>query len=255
MDEQLIQQFISMINDPSVQSGQQAAPTGQAGLQPFFDTPMYQLLYGENANQINPTERFRADPGYEFAQEEAFKKLQQYGAARGLLESGPLQVELQKQAQGMADQNYQRWLGQQAGAYTDYQDRLAGLAQMGAGQTGADQYAQIGATLAPLLGGYNISTGQNIGQANLGVGQDIASLLANQGVFGANAMLNTGAAKANALMQAFGINAQQQNAQMASNAQTVSSLLGGQAQLQGAQIMANAYKQGPGNIGSSGGQY
>jgi hypothetical protein len=230
----LLQQLIDSMNSPASADTQEAAPTGQAGLQPFFNTPMYQLMFGENANQIDPTQRFRADPGFEFNQEQTARALQQYGAAKGLLESGPLQQELQKQLQGNQNNMYQTWLGQQVGQYDKYQNMLQGLTQFGAATNGAADANANGNLLAQLLSGNEMTAGQGNAAANLGVGDNISSLLANQGVMNANLYSNTGAAQANALMQAFGMNQQMQNNQAASNAGTMSSFLQGLGALKGA---------------------
>jgi hypothetical protein len=221
MNEQnLLDQLIAAINDPNVQEQFVNAPTGQAGLDPFFNTPMYQLLYGTNANQVDPAQRFKADPGYDFAQEQAFKQMQTYGAAKGLLESGPLQVELQKQAQGMADQNYQRWLGQQRDLYGSYQQQLMGLVNAGMANNGAGAELQAGMALGPLLGGYDMATGGGISANNMSMGQIIATLLGNQGSLGASAYLNTAAALANSNMNTYGMGAQIANNNAASAAGT-----------------------------------
>lgn len=232
----LIQQLIAAVNDPNNQSGQmQAAPTGQSGLQPFFNTPMYQVLYGDQANQIDPTERFHADPGFAFNQEQTAKQMQQYAASKGLLESGNFNIEMQKQLQGNQNQQYQTWLNQQGNLYNSYQQQLAALSGIGAQQSGADQTLQAGTNLAQLLGGYYNQTGQGIGNFQFGTGENISSLFANQGVLNANAYLNTGAAQANSLLNTFGMQAQINNNAAASAAQQQSFANQGIGALLGAQ--------------------
>lgn len=241
----LLQQLIDQINSSNTQAGGQteAAPTGQAGLDPFFNTPMYQLMYGTNANQVDPTQRFKFDPGYQFSQDEAAKQLQQLGAAHGLLESGPMQIALQTQLQGNADQNYQRWLTQQGGLYNNYQQQLSGLTQFGAQNSGAAETSQMGNILGPLLAQMDLTTGQGVAGGNLSTGENISSLLNNLGITQANLYSNTGAAKANALMQAFGMNAQMQNNAQASNAQQQSSQLQGLGSLFGAGMLNSGGQQ------------
>lgn len=187
-------------------------------LQRYFDTPMHRLLYGNEADVNNgalgPTERFRADPGYDFAVNEGIRRLQQQSAAKGLLESGATQRDITDFARNMQDQTYQRFLGQEAAGFTDWQNRLQGIASQGAGLSAQSQQAanQVGQSL---LGG------------NLQQGSNLASLFANQGVYGGNAFLNTGAAQANTLMQAASIQAQVEAANAAAKAASGGSGLGG----------------------------
>lgn len=231
----LIQQLIDAINSGAAASGSpmETAPSGQSGLNPFFSTPMYQLLYGDQANQIDPTQRFKADPGYQFAQDEAFKQMQRSGAARGLLESGPLQEALLTQAQGIADQNYQRWLGQQGNLFGSYQNQLSQLAGLGQQATNA----QAGDTtntynmLSQLLGGYNMNTGAAIGGATMGANTDIANLLANLGSANASMILNNAGATvgSNQFQQGMGLQQQSMNNQAYANQNSnnqMSALLG-----------------------------
>lgn len=196
----------------------------------FFQLPQYQLLYGapgtiqENGTPIlepslDPVQRFRYDPGYQFQLEQGMKQLQQLGAAKGLLESGPMQQELLKYSQGMADQSYQRWLGQQQGLFQDYQNRLQGMTSMGVQNTGNNNALNLGNALASLFG-----AGSN---AALQTGSNISSLFGNQGVFGGSAFLNTAAAQANNLMQGAALQAQIQAANQASQGQAMSSLFSG----------------------------
>lgn len=216
-----IQQLIDAVNQGGTGQPAQQAADPSAGLQSFFNTPMYQVLYGQNANQADPTQRFQADPGFQFNQEQTAKQMQQLGASKGLLESGNMQVELQKQLQGNQNQQYQTWLGQQGNLYNSYQDRLNGLSQFGSTQTGGQQSYDQGNILGQLLGGYNQQTGQGIAAGNLSTGENISSILGNQGVYNANAYLNTGAAQAQTLMSLLGMNMQaQNNGQLSANTQS-----------------------------------
>lgn len=168
-------------------------------LRKFFDLPQYRLLYGNEPGVLDPTagphERFRADPGYQWAQDEGMRQIQRNSAAQGLLESGATQRDLQEYGQGLADQNYQRWLGQQNALYTDWQNNLRGIATQG-GQLSAQ------------AGQNTLNTGFNLAGQGIQQGTNLANLFANQGTFGANAFLNTGAAQANTAMQAASLEAQ-----------------------------------------------
>lgn len=149
----------------------------------FFMTPAWQLYYGtQDPNIDDPTARFYADPGYQFTQEEGVRQLLRNHAAKGLLESGRSIRDVLGYTTNLADQNYQRFRGQEMGLYSDYQNRLQGLMGMGPSVSGAQNAMQLGGSLA--------------------------GLFANQGVFGGSGMLNTAAAQAGNTMNAGVINAQ-----------------------------------------------
>lgn len=191
--------------------------TPESVLRKFFDLPQYQLAFGQDADQLDPTERFRADPGYQFIQDEGMRNVQRNAAARGLLESGRTMRDLTQFGQNLADQNYQRWLGQQAGMYGDWQNQLRGLASMGAG-------------LSQQAGQQAMATGGQQAGLNAQLASNLGSLFGNQGSMGSQAFLTTGQQQAATTMQAAALEAQvleanQRNAtqQMAG----VGSLLGG----------------------------
>lgn len=182
----------------------------QSVMQKFFDTPAYQLAFGTGDvtdASLGPRERFRADPGYQFQQEEGQRQLMMGHAARGLLESGPSLRDVTRYSQGLADQAYQRKLQQDVGMFSDYQNRLQGIATQGAAFAQPNPAIQTGAGLATI--------GQN-------QGSNLANLFGNQGTFGGSAFLNTGAAQASTVMQAASLQAQvmqaNQQAQAASQA-------------------------------------
>jgi len=152
----------------------------------FFNTPAYRLAFGSDPQMLDasadPTERFRADPGYEFQQQEGIRQLLKNHAAKGLLESGRSMRDVQGYAQNLANQQYGQFQQQNMGLFSDYQNRLQGLMGMGMQTSGADS-------------------------ANA-LGNNLGSLFANQGVFGASGMLNTGAAQGSNLMNAANVGAQ-----------------------------------------------
>jgi hypothetical protein len=201
-------------------------------LKKFFQLPQYQLAFGDDPNtldpSLSPTERFRFDPGYQFSIDEGMKQIQRNSAAKGLLESGATQRDLQQFGQGMADQNYQRWVGQNLGLYSDWQNQLRGLMMQGAG-------------LSQNAAQNTLGVGNVLGQQQMQLGSNLGNLFGNQGALGATAFLNTGAAQANTVMNAASLEAQvraanaaaqnQANAQESSNQASLISgafgLLGG----------------------------
>lgn len=226
--QQLQQQYPNSPQNQAPQAPQNPNITGQnQGLSNFLNNPMYQALFGSGAAQqmaadgtYDPTQAFANDPGTQYAIEQALKAVNQQGAAKGLLESGPLQQELLRTAQGIQNQGYQNYQGQLAGVFGQYQNQLAGLTQLGSGLTGANTAASLFGNAAQLQNQNIYGTGTQLANANLQTGGNISELFANQGVLNANAYLNTGAAQANGLMNNAAMNAQMSAANMASNAQT-----------------------------------
>lgn len=187
--------------------------TGQSVLaNNYFQTPGYQLLFGSNYAQmdpsLSPTQRFEHSPGYQYAVEKALKQAQQQGAARGLLESGQMQRELVDRSQQMAMQDYYNWWDRLSGNYENYQNRLA---QLAGGPTGSN---------------YAISTGQNEAGIAQNTGSNLASLYGNQGAAGMGAYMNTGAAMSNNVMQAAALQAQIEAANAAAKGQQQSAMMG-----------------------------
>lgn len=206
-------------------------------LKKFFDTPEYRLMYGNDPNVLNPklspTERFRFDPGYNFQIEEGFRGLQNNAAAQGLLESGSTQRDLLKFSQGMADQSYQRFLGQQDSLYNSWQNRMAGLAQMGPQVNGANQAMQQGQSLAGLSGQSSTQLAnllQQLGAGGLGqlgnLGTQGLGAFSNLGQAGLNSLTQAGIAQGNNMTQAAIANAQMQ-------AQQQGQMMGGLGQIAG----------------------
>ncbi len=245
------------------------AQTGDT-LENFYNSPGYKLLFGEGNNQADPTQRFKFDPGYQFAQDEAAKQLQRQYASKGLLESGPMLQELQKQAQGMADQNYQRWSGQQSqlfntdqstrnalyqadqaqrgGLLNNHQTQLKDMSALGSQMTGANTAASMYGNLGSLLSGQQYGTGNTLFGGNMQVGSDIAGLLANLGVYTGNAQLSTGAAQGQGLWNALNASMQAQNNAAASQAGSMNAQNANQGYLQGARLLSggngyNGYQQ------------
>lgn len=129
---------------------------GQQGLQAYLGT------LGIGGDQQSAVNRFRASPGYQFAQQQGQQAIQRQAAARGLGGSGAASRELARFGQGLADQQY--------GAY---QNRLQGLATQGqqAGETAAGQAGQAGQGLANL----GLQYAGQLGSIYQGMGQSAAN--------------------------------------------------------------------------------
>ena len=188
-----------------VLQGQQGAPLGQPGalqmqqanpqsaLDQYKNTAGYQLLNAPGA--------YQQSPGYQYAMDQAMNQVQQQAAGRGMLESGAVLKNMQQTASGLAQQDYGNWWNRQNQLYSDYQNRLQGLA---GGPTGSQDA---------------MTANTNAAQANLQTGSNIGSLFGNQGTSGMGGIINTGAAQAgnmiNAGQQQAQVNAANQSTQLA----------------------------------------
>lgn len=185
---------------------QQASP--QQALDQYAQTPGYQLLFGGQPDFSQPAaQRFQKSPGYDYAVGEAMDQVQEHASARGLLESGSALRGMTDRAQGMALQEYDNWWNRQNQQFSNYQNRLAGLA---GGPTGAEQ-------------AYN--RGQTQGAGTMQMGDNMGSLFANQGSAGFGGMINTGAAQAGAMNRA---GTQQAQVNAANQSTTLSGAIAGQ---------------------------
>lgn len=154
---------------PGVLGMQQANP--QNAMDAYRNTPGYQMLGNDQSNQ------YQQSPGYQYAVNEALNQVQGQASARGLLESGSALRGMTDRAVGMAQQDYGNWWNRQNQLYSDYQNRLAGLAGGSTGSANA------------------MTLGQNLAQGSTQMGSNLGSLFANQGSAGMGGIINTGAAQ------------------------------------------------------------
>lgn len=157
---------------------QMQAANPQSAMAAYQNTPGYQMLGNDQTNQ------YQQSPGYQYAVSEAMKQVQNGASSRGLLESGSALRAMTDRAQGMAQQDYGNWWNRQNQLYSDYQNRLAGLA---GGNTGS----QNAMTLGQAQAANTTQTGSNI-----------ASLFGNQGNTGMGGIINTGAAQSSNMTNA-----------------------------------------------------
>lgn len=114
----------------------------------------------------------RQTPGYQFAQDQGQKAIQNSAAARGGLLSGNTATDLAKYSQGLADSNYQQVynnaLGRYQQSYNEFQNnqanqfnRYASLA--GVGQQSANTLGQQGQAAANNVSSINLTSGAQQG--------------------------------------------------------------------------------------------
>lgn len=196
-----------------------STPSASNSLNQYFNTAQYQLQGGGGAaamtaggGQYNPAQAFMSDPGIQLAIQQSQNQLGNQYAARGLGQSGALSAAL---GQNLFS-NYNAYNTNQGNLFSNYQNQLSGLANLGATNSGAataNANAQNQANLAA-------STGQQQSANYQNTGSNISGLQANQGVLNASGYLNTGAAQANNLFQGANLLSQlNNNAQASANAQ------------------------------------
>ncbi len=222
--QSLLDQYTTSLNNVNASNtapiNMVTANTGNYLQDQFFQTPGYQLLYGQNANSLDPQQRFQQDPGYQFQLNQGLNQLYAQGASKGLLDSGSTLQNALQYSQGYANQAYNGWLSGQSGVFNNYQNQLAGLVQSGTANNGANAALQTGQAIA----GNNTNLAAQSANANLATGQNISSLLNNQGSLGASSYLNTAAAQSNNLLNNASLQAQIDSRNSASQAGSMSSL-------------------------------
>lgn len=201
----------------------------------FFQTPAYQLQYGNNTS-LDPAQRFLNDSGTQLSIQAGLNPLTNSYAAKGLQSSGAEQQALAQYMYG----NYNSYQTQQQNLFNNYQNQLSGLVTQGAANSGASTVANAGTTQAGLLSGNDITTGTNTANANLSTSSNISQLLANLGISNASGYLNTGAAQSSNLLSGLSLLTQLNQATAAGQAASASSGAAGAGNLAGAQSSSSA---------------
>ena len=209
----------------------------QSALQQFMNTPQYALGFGANGTvnnaTLSPQQRFQADPGYQYQQDEAMRAIKANYANKGLIDSGGVVSAMGSQAQQLANQQYDKWYNNQQNMYGQYMSALNNVMGNNANQIDAQLHAQQG--------------------------NNQASLQANQGMAGMGAMSNTGAAMAGMSMEEGAMLAQLQAAQMAAQGNQAATAAGSAFGLLGSSLANQGSTTKPGapmvspNGSSSGG--
>jgi hypothetical protein len=143
-----LQGFTGGTNNPSASTGM--TPTGTAT--------------GAAASG-NPFSQFFQSPGYQFMMNQGTNAVQNASTNQGGPNSGNTLKALQSYGTGLANQNYQQYLGN----YQQYISNLSGIT--GAGQNAAAQLGGFGQTAATnagnaLIGGANATAAGQVGSAN-----------------------------------------------------------------------------------------
>lgn len=158
----------------------------------FFNSPQYQLLFNGGGKTTDPTatvqERFQADPGYQFALDTGRRNLEASKSSQGLLQSTSFAKDLTDYSQGVANQQYQGYLGNLTSTFDKYQGNLMSLAGIGANTASqnAGYFANQGTALA---GQYNLNT-QMTNPIYTAMGDNAANSYLAQGAAQAGGYLN-----------------------------------------------------------------
>lgn len=180
--KQLIQPFVSGGTNALTSLEQLLGIGSQGGA----TSPILAML-GLNpggTGQINPS-TFQGSPGYQYALQQGTGAVTNSAAANGGLGGNALR-QLQSTGQGLANQNWNQYLGQANNAYQNLVGNVAGVASTGL--NAVNSLGGFGASAAGQIGGNTIGAGNalaagQIGSANAlsgainGVGQN-ASLYA-----------------------------------------------------------------------------
>jgi len=166
------------------------AAAQQQGLQNFYASPLSQVLYGGNPQDMSTQsieQRFQNDPGYQFQLQQGLNAVQNNALAKGQGYSPSMATSLQDYGSGLASQNFDTYRTGLANTFTQYQNQLQNLAGMGATASGG------GATLAQ-----QTSQGVNQNQTNLGTGQANINQATGQGL--SNNYMNSASGQSNLSM-------------------------------------------------------
>ncbi|AHB50325.1 hypothetical protein W911_14340 [Hyphomicrobium nitrativorans NL23] len=124
------------------------------------------------------TESFRTGPGYQFAVDQATEAAKRNASSLGMLGSGNTMMAIADRSQGLADQEYQRYL-----------DNL--FRASGQGQSAATTQAGLMTGLGDLQYGHNAAKAGLAHGTETGVGQSNAQLFADRNAANQAASANT----------------------------------------------------------------
>lgn len=169
--------------DVNQMAGEQLAPYSQAGQAALQQQAALSGALGSSA-QAQAFRDFQESPGQQFLREQAELGTTRNAAALGGLGGGRVQQELQRQAMGLAQQDFANQfnrLGQVAGQGLQAGSQQAGITGALGGQLLGENAAsqRLGAQLTgqagQALGGIAQQTGQNLAAQTLGTGQQIGA--------------------------------------------------------------------------------
>jgi hypothetical protein len=144
------------------------------------------LLPDETRKAMTPEEAradafsaFEASPGYQYRQEEADKRIRKLANATGMLGSGEMYKDLVRHSQGMASDEYARYVAQLQ-SMAGFAPTMAGQASNLAQNTGS-QLANVAQGAGDARSSAYTATGAARGNAALAIGATNAQLAMQQG--------------------------------------------------------------------------
>lgn len=180
MEQQALQQYraaqakVAPMYDPYLKAGKQATGTLADLMRPGG------YLY--NAPDMTD---FRADPQYQNIKNQALESIRSSRAGAGGLYSGQTDIDLMREASGLADQAYQSIYGRKVGEQGRLASGLSGMSDMGKWATTglANLYTGTAGNVASTYG----NMGNTMSQGTIGEGNARAS-----GIMGQNSTIQSG---------------------------------------------------------------
>lgn len=135
------------------------------------NTGLYADALGMNGagGQNRARSAFRTDPGYQFQMDQGLDALDRRAASRGMLQSGNTNLDTLKFSQGLADQEWDDWLGRVGAHINSGADRRIGTLgdQATFGQTLGGQRLDV---LGDVMSGYTAANNQTAAGREAGQG-------------------------------------------------------------------------------------
>ena len=150
-------------------------------MMPWLETGQRALKTLEQKIAAGPGE-YEKSKDYDFLMQQGTQAQERGAAARGGLQSGAEQKALTEYGQGLASQDYDKWLARWYQSLTPYQS-MANV-----GQTTGNQLGTLGAYGAAQQGNFINQAGQYQAAGMMGVGNTIANMGSSLGQSGQNAL-------------------------------------------------------------------
>lgn len=161
-------QLSNALTDQSIQSFQPFARGGTDA----YNMTLGALGLGGQGGRDAATEAFQTSPGYDFQLNQGLQAIDRSAAARGSLQSGATLKALQGYGQGLANQEYNNWLGNLGKLSSAGMGALGTQAQLREAQGNRifSGYGNIGQAQAQQSAGYLGALGNLAGSALSAIG-------------------------------------------------------------------------------------
>lgn len=170
----------------------EAIAAQQAAEDRIYEETAYSRGLGDNAlgqmagmGSFDPGE-YTASDSYNFQLAEGQKSMDNMASARGMSRSGAAMKDALRFSQGLASDDYSDWYAREENTFNNEYNRLAGIANIGAGsqaqqiaatQSAASNTSNILTTGANTVGNYYTSAGDARASGYLGAGNALSGLM------------------------------------------------------------------------------